>query len=91
MVAGAQYSIQAGGKRTKNRLLKQFGWEVEQEPVSIEEIVIPQQFNQVYERYNELQKHKGNGPYQICRKNSKKWYIKLQIISGRIPLCMQHC
>ena len=38
--------------------LKQFGWEVEQEPVSIEEIVIPQQFNQVYERYNELQKHK---------------------------------
>ena len=79
------------GKRTKNRLLKQFGWEVEQEPVSIEEIVIPQQFNQVYERYNELQKTQGMDLTKYAGKTVKKWYIKLQIISGRIPLCMQHC
>ena len=59
MVAGAQYSIQAGENEQRIDFLKQFGWEVEQEPVSIEEIVIPQQFNQVYERYNELQKTQG--------------------------------
>ena len=92
MVAGAQYSIQAGENEQRIDFLKQFGWEVEQEPVSIEEIVIPQQFNQVYERYNELQKNTRNGPYQICRKNSKKSGISnYKIISGRIPLCMQHC
>ena len=72
MVAGAQYSIQAGENEQRIDFLKQFGWEVEQEPVSIEEIVIPQQFNQVYERYNELQKTQGMDLTKYAGKTVKK-------------------
>ena len=72
MVAGAQYSIQAGENEKRIDFLKQFGWEVEQEPVSIEEIVIPQQFNQVYERYNELQKTQGMDLTKYAGKTVKK-------------------
>ena len=38
MVAGAQYSIQAGENEQRIDFLKQFGWEVEQEPVSIRKL-----------------------------------------------------
>lgn len=72
MVAGAQYSIQAGENEQRIDFLKQFGWEVEQEPVSIEEIVIPQKFNQVYERYNELQKTQGMDLTKYAGKTVKK-------------------
>lgn len=35
------------------------GWEISPEPVEIEEVLIPAEFDQVYQRYNELQKQQG--------------------------------
>ena len=35
--------------------LEQFGWEVEAEPLEVREIHIPEEFDDVYTRYNELQ------------------------------------
>lgn len=39
--------------------IAQFGWEVEAEPLEITEVVIPEEFDDVYTRYNELQKQQG--------------------------------
>lgn len=39
--------------------LKSFGWEVQEEPEAIEEIIIPQDFNEVFQKYNEIQKLQG--------------------------------
>lgn len=36
--------------------LNAFGWEVTEDPVAIEEIIIPEKFNNIYEEYNKLQK-----------------------------------
>jgi len=36
--------------------LKQFGWEINPEPVETVEIIIPQEFDTVYKKYNEVQK-----------------------------------
>ncbi len=36
--------------------LSQFGWEVEEEPVEVKEVVIPQEFDDVYNQYNTIQK-----------------------------------
>ena len=36
--------------------LKQFGWEVDPEPVETAEIIIPADFDAVYKKYNEVQK-----------------------------------
>lgn len=39
--------------------LKKFGWEVEVEPREITEVVIPQKFDAIYEKYNMLQIGEG--------------------------------
>ena len=39
--------------------LQSYGWEVEPEPVSIEEIVIPEEFSEVFQKYNDIQKEQG--------------------------------
>lgn len=39
--------------------LNAFGWETAQQPVSIEEVVIPEEFGEIYEEYNALQKSQG--------------------------------
>lgn len=35
--------------------LSQFGWEVEEEPIGVKEIVIPTEFDETYAQYNDLQ------------------------------------
>lgn len=39
--------------------LRSYGWEVEEEAESIEEIVIPEEFSDVFQKYNEIQKKQG--------------------------------
>ncbi|MBR6632715.1 MAG: DUF4830 domain-containing protein [Clostridia bacterium] len=39
--------------------LKSYGWEVEDTPVSERSVTIPQEFDQLYEEYNKLQKGEG--------------------------------
>lgn len=53
--------------------LSQFGWEVESDPVEAREIVIPAEFDEVYRRYNDMQKSLGFDleAYRGCR--VKKW------------------
>jgi len=41
------------------RFLKQFGWQVESDPKEIREIIIPNRFDVVYEKYNLLQQAEG--------------------------------
>lgn len=36
--------------------LSQFGWEVEEEPAEVKEVVIPEEFDDVYNQYNVIQK-----------------------------------
>jgi hypothetical protein len=39
--------------------LNAFGWEISEQPVSIEEVVIPEEFGEIYEEYNALQQSQG--------------------------------
>lgn len=39
--------------------LKNFGWEVSQEPIDVCDITIPLEFNDTYEKYNDIQKSQG--------------------------------
>ena len=39
--------------------LKQFGWEVDPEPVEEVKLTVPSEFDKVMSSYNELQKHQG--------------------------------
>lgn len=39
--------------------LEDLGWEVSAEPVDIREVIIPEEWNGVFEEYNDLQKQQG--------------------------------
>ena len=50
-----------GVKSNEDRInfLSQFGWKVNQEPLEIVEVHIPETFNSTYENYNAIQKKQG--------------------------------
>ena len=41
------------------RYLNSLGWEVEEKPLEEQKVIIPREFNDIYERYNDLQKMQG--------------------------------
>ena len=58
----AQAQGAAGGLSTnegRRQYLIALGWEVGEEPEEIREVVIPQEFDDTYQQYNQLQKEQG--------------------------------
>ena len=54
--------VAKGGAKTeadRAAFISQFGWEVDAEPVEILEVAIPEDFDDVFLSYNELQKQQG--------------------------------
>ena len=70
----AEEKVGAGKRTAKTaqdrlELIASWGWEVEPEPVEIIEVAIPQEFDSVYETYNELQKEQG---FDLTRYRGKR-------------------
>jgi hypothetical protein len=62
ILAGKGRARQAAGisdNQKRIAYLKSLGWEVDETPVDSQEIVIPKEFPDVYQEYNELQKNQG--------------------------------
>lgn len=80
-------SLPAGEAVTKNytitgnedrlEFIAQFGLEVEEEPCEIEEIVIPQEFDAVYQKYNEIQKAQGLDLSRYAGKKVKRFCYRV--------------
>lgn len=43
----------------QNAFLESLGWETSGEPVDVREVIIPEEWNSVFEEYNDLQKQQG--------------------------------
>lgn len=55
------------------RFISSFGWEVDSEPDEIREIIIPAEFDEVYESYNELQLSQGYDLSAYAGERAKNW------------------
>ena len=55
------------------QFLEQFGWTVQAEPVSVQEIFIPAQFGDVYTNYNAIQQAQGFDLLPYAGRSVKKW------------------
>ena len=53
--------------------LKQFGWDVEPEPVEAVEILIPKEFDAIYKKYNEVQKAQSLNLEKFKNKSVKRY------------------
>lgn len=63
--------------------LNAFGWEVAEEPVSIEEITVPEEFNEVYEAYNKLQQEQGLDLLKYRGKTVRRYTYQVLNYPGR--------
>lgn len=59
VISNSNFSVKATDNSSRIDFLSRFGWEVDEEPTEISEITIPQEFNDVYQKYNQLQKQQG--------------------------------
>ncbi len=61
VVAGAQEGVtyQLKTEKQRQKFLADMGWEVSEEYTECKVVIIPEKFNDVYEKYNKLQKKQG--------------------------------
>ena len=65
--------LNAENNEQRLKYLQSFGWEVSEEPTEIVEVAIPTEFNDVYEKYNILQKKQGFDLSPYRGKTVKRW------------------
>jgi hypothetical protein len=72
--ADASYSYEKI-KSNEDRInfIKQFGWEVEAEPLKEQEVTIPKEFDKVFAAYNEIQRKQGLDLASFKKKNVMRY------------------
>jgi len=64
-------------------LLHSFGWEVQKEPIEFREVLIPEEFDDTYSKYNEMQMEQGFDLSKFAGKHVMKYsYAVLNHPSG---------
>ena len=59
------------------KFLSVFGYEVEKQPIGTYELEIPQEFNNVYEQYNAIQRAQGLNLKRYCGKDATAYVFKV--------------
>lgn len=72
-VKANELNLRASNAEERIAYLAQFGWSVEGEPEEVKEIIIPAEFDEVYENYNKLQLEQGFDLTKYMSKRVKKW------------------
>ena len=71
--AQAALSRRVTDNKSRVEFISSFGWEVEEEPQSVGEVLIPQELDSVLTQYNELQKAVGMDLTPYLGKTVKKY------------------
>lgn len=68
-----ELNLRASDSDERIAYLAQFGWQVDEEPVEVKEIIIPSEFDEVYTNYNKIQLEQGFDLTKYLSKRVKKW------------------
>ncbi|MBR5773469.1 MAG: DUF4830 domain-containing protein [Clostridia bacterium] len=71
--ASLDVNYSAANSQERIAFLSQFGWQVNEEPTEVVEVIIPDEFSDVYEKYNQLQQEQGFNLKDYCGKRVKRW------------------
>ena len=58
------------------------GWEIEEDPVEVAEVIIPAEFDRGYEKYNEIQKAQNLDLTPYAGKRAKRWTYNIKNYPG---------
>lgn len=80
--AKSGFDYKAADASGRLKFLSQFGWEVEQDPVEVREVIIPAEFDAAYEQYNKFQQEHGLDLSKYCGKRAKRWTYEVKNYPG---------
>lgn len=71
-------SMKAADNSDRIAFLSQFGWEVSEDPIEVSEVIIPDEFDETYEKYNEIQKQQSFDLSEYSGERVKKWTYEIK-------------
>ncbi len=80
-------SLSAGTNEERLAFLAQYGWEVDSAPVETQEVRVPEEFNEVFTRYNELQQSQGFDLAPLSGKVLKRYVYAITNYPGNGREC----
>lgn len=78
----AQMNVRAATAEERIAYLSQFGWSVEEDPIEVSEVIIPETFDDTYTQYNELQKAQDFDLTVYAGKRVKRWIYRVTNYPG---------
>lgn len=66
-------NLEARSNDQRLAFLQSFGWQVQPEPLETQEVRIPEEFNEVFTRYNQLQQSQGFDLSTYAGKTAKRY------------------
>jgi hypothetical protein len=66
-------SLKASTADERKAFLSQFGWEFDEEPKEISEVMIPEEFDETYQNYNSVQQEQNMDLWPLRGKRVKRW------------------
>lgn len=82
VVAEGTISLRASNEKQRIAYLSQFGWDFDIEPYEVKEIIIPYEFDDVYNEYNALQKKQSLDLEKYKGEICKKWTYNIKNYPG---------
>lgn len=82
VVAEGGISLRASNEKERTAFLSQFGWDFDTEPASVREIMIPAEFDDIYNEYNALQKRQSFDLEKYKGQIVKKWTYNINNYPG---------
>ncbi len=75
-------SLEAETHEQRAAFFAGYGWEINEEPSTVKEVIIPNEFDAVYERYNTLQKAQKLDLTKYAGKRVKLWSYEITNYPG---------
>ena len=79
---GGTIRLAAATAQERLAFLSQFGWEAGEDPLEVSEVIIPAQFDEVYMKYNEIQKAQNMDLSPCAGKRVKRWTYEIRNYPG---------
>ncbi len=74
--------LSAETHKERMSFISQFGWQVDEEPVQVKEVIIPEEFDDVYTAYNEIQLSQGFDLTKFSGERAKCWTYTVKNYEG---------
>ncbi len=81
----SEVSLSASNEEEILEFISHYGWEVDEEPVEVREVVIPEIFDDVYSNYNEIQSEQGFELEKYAGQRVKRWTYVIRNYPDTMP------